>query len=54
MIWLYAVGRVSGQGPDEEAAAGADAAADAAAGGDGMEECEEAWTYVEFLKTNVK
>ena len=50
MIWLYAVGKVSGQ---EEAE---DAAAAAAAGEEGEEgeECEEAWTYVEFLKTNVK
>ena len=49
MIWLYAVGRVSGQEEAEDAAA-------AAAGEEGEEgeECEEAWTYVEFLKTNVK
>ena len=48
MIWLYAVGRVSGQEDAEDAAA--------AAGEEGEEgeECEEAWTYVEFLKTNVK
>ena len=52
-IGLLAVGRVAAQEDDAAAAAGGD---DAAAGGEdgGGDECEEAWTYVEFLKTNVK
>ena len=50
-IGLLAVGRVAAQEDDAAAAAGGD---DAAGGEDGGDECEEAWTYVEFLKTNVK
>ena len=40
-----------GAGPKPDAAQNADVRA---AGGNETEECEEAWEYLEFLKTNIK